>query len=122
MSVAIGAAQAKKLNGDDRIVYTLHGDGELQEGQVWEAAMYASAKKVDNLISTVDVNAQQIDGSTDEVLAMGSIQAKFEAFGWHVISVAQGNELDAVKSALIEAMANRCVFFSIQRWATVLTS
>jgi transketolase len=103
MSVAIGAAQAKKLNGDDRIVYTLHGDGELQEGQVWEAAMYASAKKVDNLISTVDVNAQQIDGSTDEVLAMGSIQAKFEAFGWHVISVAQGNELDAVKSALIEA-------------------
>jgi transketolase len=105
MSVAIGAAQAKKLNGDDRIVYTLHGDGELQEGQVWEAAMYASAKKVDNLISTVDVNAQQIDGSTDEVLAMGSIQAKFEAFGWHVISVAQGNELDAVKSALIEATA-----------------
>lgn len=105
MSVAIGAAEAKKLNGDDRLVYTLHGDGELQEGQIWEAAMYASAKKIDNLISTVDVNAKQIDGSTDEVLAMGSIQAKFEAFDWHVISVAQGNDLSAVKSALNEAKA-----------------
>src|SRR6056300_1044857 len=103
MSVAIGAAEAKKLNGDSSIVYTLHGDGELQEGQIWEAAMYAAAKKVDNLISTVDVNAQQIDGSTDEVLAMGSIQAKFEAFGWHVISVAQGNDLASVKTALTEA-------------------
>ena len=105
MSVAIGAAEAKKLNGDDRMVYTLHGDGELQEGQIWEAAMYASAKKIDNLISTIDVNAKQIDGSTDEVLAMGSIQAKFEAFDWHVISVAQGNDLSAVKSALNEAKA-----------------
>jgi transketolase len=105
MSVAIGAAEAKKLNGDDRLVYTLHGDGELQEGQVWEAAMYAAAKKIDNLISTVDVNAKQIDGSTDEVLAMGSIQAKFNAFGWHVISVAKGNDLSAVKLALNEATA-----------------
>jgi transketolase len=105
MSVAIGAAEAKKLNNDDRLVYTLHGDGELQEGQVWEAAMYAAAKKIDNLISTVDVNAKQIDGSTDEVLAMGSIQAKFDAFGWHVISVAQGNDLSAVKLALNEATA-----------------
>lgn len=105
MSVAIGAAEAKKLNDDDRLVYTLHGDGELQEGQVWEAAMYAAAKKIDNLISTVDVNAKQIDGSTDEVLAMGSIQAKFEAFGWHVISVAKGNDLSAVKHALVEATA-----------------
>jgi transketolase len=103
MSVAIGAAEAKKLNGDDRLVYTLHGDGELQEGQVWEAAMYAAAKNIDNLISTVDVNAKQIDGSTDEVLAMGSIQAKFEAFGWHVISVAKGNDLASVKTALTEA-------------------
>ena len=103
MSVAIGAAEAKKLNGDNRLVYTLHGDGELQEGQVWEAAMYAAAKKIDNLISTVDVNEKQIDGSTDDVLAMGSIQAKFEAFGWHVISVAKGNDLGAVKQALIEA-------------------
>ena len=105
MSVAIGAAEAKKLNGDDRMVYTLHGDGELQEGQIWEAAMYASAKKIDNLISTVDVNAKQIDGSTDEVLAMGSIQAKFEAFGWHVISIAHGNDLSSVKSVLNEAKA-----------------
>ena len=105
MSVAIGAAEAKKLNGDNRLVYTLHGDGESQEGQVWEAAMYAAAKKIDNLISTVDVNAKQIDGSTDEVLAMGSIQAKFDAFGWHVITVAQGNDLSAVKLALNEAAA-----------------
>jgi transketolase len=103
MSVAIGAAEAKKLNSDERLVYTLHGDGELQEGQIWEAAMYAAAKKIDNLISTVDVNEKQIDGSTDDVLAMGSIQAKFEAFGWHVISVAKGNDLGAVKQALIEA-------------------
>ena len=105
MSVAIGAAQAKKLNGDDRTVYTLHGDGELQEGQVWEAAMYASAKKVDNLISTVDVNAQQIDGSTDEVLAMGSIQAKFEAFGWDVIEVEKGNDIESIKTGLKDAKA-----------------
>ena len=105
MSVAIGAAEAKKLNGDKRLVYTLHGDGELQEGQIWEAAMYAAAKKIDNLISTVDVNAKQIDGSTDDVLPMGSIQAKFEAFGWHVISVAKGNDLSAVKQALTEATA-----------------
>ena len=105
MSVAIGAAEAKKLNGDKRLVYTLHGDGELQEGQILEAAMYAAAKKIDNLISTVDVNAKQIDGSTDDVLPMGSIQAKFEAFGWHVISVAKGNDLSAVKQALTEATA-----------------
>ena len=71
MSVAVGAAETKKLNSDDRIVYSLHGDGELQEGQIWEAAMYASAKKVDNLICTVDLNGQQIDGSTDEVMNMG---------------------------------------------------
>ena len=82
MSVAIGAAQAKKLNKDNQLVYTLHGDGELQEGQNWEAIMYAAGKKVDNLISTVDVNGKQIDGATDEVLPIGSIKAKFEAFGW----------------------------------------
>ena len=103
MSVAIGAAEAKKLNGDDRLVYTLHGDGELQEGQVWEAAMYAAAKKIDNLISTVDVNAKQIDGSTDEVLAMGSIQAKFEAFDWTVVSIEKGNDLEAIVEGLNEA-------------------
>ena len=85
MSVALGAAEAKKLNGDAKIVYTLHGDGELQEGQNWEAIMYASAKKVDNIICTIDLNGKQIDGTTDEVLAMGSFKAKFEAFDWEVI-------------------------------------
>jgi len=87
----------------DSIVFTLHGDGELQEGQIWEAAMYASAKKVDNLIAAVDVNEKQIDGSTDDVLAMGSLRAKFEAFGWDVIDVAQGNDLDAIDAAITEA-------------------
>jgi transketolase len=105
MSVAIGAAEAKKLNKDNSIVYTLHGDGELQEGQIWEAAMYAAAKKVDNLICTVDVNEKQIDGSTDEVLAMGSLRAKFEAFGWHVLSIEQGNDLNAILATLAEAKA-----------------
>ena len=103
MSVAIGAAEAKKLNGDDKIIYTLHGDGELQEGQVWEAAMYASAKKVDNLISTIDLNGKQIDGSTDTVLPMGSIKAKFEAFGWDVLDVKKGNDIDSVIAGLKEA-------------------
>jgi len=103
LSVALGAAAAKKLNGDDSIVFTLHGDGELQEGQIWEAAMYASAKKVDNLIAAVDVNEKQIDGSTDDVLAMGSLRSKFEAFGWDVIDVAQGNDLDAIDAAITEA-------------------
>ena len=103
MSVAIGAAEAKKLNKDNSIVYTLHGDGELQEGQIWEAAMYASAKKVDNLICTVDVNEKQIDGSTDEVLAMGSLRAKFEAFGWQVLSIEQGNDLNTILATLAEA-------------------
>ena len=103
MSVGIGAAQAKKLNGDDKLVYTLHGDGELQEGQNWEAIMYASAKKVDNLIATIDLNGKQIDGSTDEVLPMGSIQAKFEAFGWNVLNVKKGNDIDAILTGLAEA-------------------
>ncbi|WP_405604829.1 transketolase [Polaribacter sp. Asnod1-A03] len=103
MSVGLGAAQAKKLNGDDKIVYTLHGDGELQEGQNWEAIMYASAKKVDNLIATIDLNGKQIDGSTDEVLAMGSIKAKFEAFGWDVLEVEKGNDIEAILAGLSEA-------------------
>lgn len=103
MSVGLGAAQAKKLNGDDKIVYTLHGDGELQEGQNWEAIMYASAKKVDNLIATIDLNGKQIDGSTDEVLPMGSIKAKFEAFGWDVLEVKKGNDIDAILAGLAEA-------------------
>lgn len=103
LSVAVGAAQAKKLNSDPHLVYTLHGDGELQEGQIWEAAMYAGAKKVDNLIATVDANGQQIDGSTDEVLPMGDLGAKFAAFGWDVMHLEQGNDLDAVRAALREA-------------------
>ena len=103
MSVGIGAAQAKKLNGDDKIVYTLHGDGELQEGQNWEAIMYASGKKVDNIISTIDLNGKQIDGSTDDVLPMGSIKSKFETFGWDVLEVKKGNDIDAILEGLEEA-------------------
>ena len=103
MSVAIGAAEAKKLNGDSKIIYTLHGDGELQEGQVWESAMYASGKKIDNLISTIDVNGKQIDGATDDVLPMGSIRAKFEAFGWDVLDVKKGNDIEAIIAGLAEA-------------------
>ncbi|WP_178988243.1 transketolase [Winogradskyella schleiferi] len=103
MSVAIGAAQAKKLNKDDHLIYSLHGDGELQEGQNWEAIMYASAKKVDNLISTVDLNQQQIDGSTDDVLPMGSIRAKFEAFGWTVLDIEKGNDIEAILKGMKEA-------------------
>jgi len=103
MSVAIGAAQAKKLNGDDKIIYTLHGDGELQEGQNWEAIMYASGKKVDNLIATIDLNGKQIDGSTEDVLPMGSIKAKFEAFDWDVLEIKNGNDIEAALSGLAEA-------------------
>jgi transketolase len=103
MSVGLGTAQAKKLNGDNKIVYTLHGDGELQEGQNWEAIMYASAKNVDNLIATIDLNGKQIDGSTDDVLPMGSIRAKFEAFGWDVLDVEKGNDIDAVLAGLAKA-------------------
>lgn len=103
MSVAIGAAEAKKLNNDDKLVFSLHGDGELQEGQIWEAVMYAAAKKVDNLISTVDVNEKQIDGTTDDVLAMGSLKAKFEAFGWDVLEVKEGNDVEAILAGLKEA-------------------
>ncbi|MCL4151570.1 UNVERIFIED_CONTAM: hypothetical protein GTU68_025925 [Idotea baltica] len=103
MSVALGAAQAKKLNGDNALVYTLHGDGELQEGQAWESIMYAAGKKVDNLISTVDYNGQQIDGSTDHVMPMGDLKAKFEAFGWDVLEVEKGNDMESVIAGLNEA-------------------
>lgn len=96
MSVALGAAQAKKLNKDSKLVYTLHGDGELQEGQNWEAIMYAAAKKVDNLISTIDYNGQQIDGSTNDVLPMGDLRKKFEAFGWEVIDIFEGNNITEI--------------------------
>jgi transketolase len=106
LSNAIGAALAKKLNKDNSIVYTLHGDGELQEGQIWEAAMYASAKNVDNLIATVDMNGQQIDGSTDKVLNMGSLRAKFEAFGWDVLDLEKGNDIASVVSALNTAKSH----------------
>lgn len=105
MSVAIGAAQAKKLNNDSHLVYSLHGDGELQEGQNWEAIMYASAYKVDNLIATIDVNGKQIDGPTDEVLNMGSLRAKFEAFDWDVLEIAQGNNIEAIIEGMTEAKA-----------------
>ena len=96
LSVAIGACEAKKLNNDPNLIYSLHGDGELQEGQNWEAIMYASAKKVDNLIATIDLNGKQIDGSTDEVLAMGSLKNKFEAFDWTVVEINGGNDLSEI--------------------------
>jgi transketolase len=105
MSVALGTAQVKKLNGDKQLVYSLHGDGELQEGQNWEAIMYAAGKKVDNLISTIDLNGKQIDGATDDVLPMGSIRAKFEAFGWDVIDIEKGNDVDAIISGMADAKA-----------------
>ena len=103
MSVGIGVAEAKKIDNDPRIVYTLHGDGELQEGQIWESAMYASGKKVDNLIATVDLNGKQIDGATDDVLPMGSIKAKFEAFGWDVLDIKEGNNIEAILSGMADA-------------------
>ncbi len=102
LSVAIGAALTKKLNKDTSLVYSLHGDGELQEGQIWEAAMYAPYHKVDNLIATVDVNGQQIDGSTEQVLSLGNLRAKWEAFGWEVLSI-DGNNMADVQRGLAEA-------------------
>lgn len=105
LSVAIGAALAKKLNGDKHLVYTLHGDGELQEGQIWEAAMYAGGKGVDNLIATVDYNQKQIDGPTDKVLPLGDLRAKWEAFGWQVIDIEKGNNISAILKGLAEAKA-----------------
>jgi len=103
MSVALGAAQAKKLNKDTHLVYSLHGDGELQEGQNWEAIMYAAANGVDNIIATIDLNGQQIDGSTDDVLAMGSVRAKFEAFGWEIVDIKEGNSVSAILNGLEKA-------------------
>ncbi len=103
VSVAIGAAQSKKLNKDSSIVFTLLGDGELQEGQNWEAIMYASAKKVDNLIVTVDYNQKQIDGSLDDVLSLGDLADKFSAFDWEVIEEKEGNDIEAIISSLNSA-------------------
>jgi transketolase len=99
LSVAIGAALTKKLNHDSHFVFSLHGDGELQEGQIWEAAMYAAHNKVDNLISTIDVNGQQIDGSTERVLSLGNLRAKWESFGWTVLEM-NGNEMREVINTL----------------------
>jgi transketolase len=102
LSVAIGAATSKKLNNDNSIVYTLHGDGELQEGQIWEAAMYASAKKIDNLISTIDYNGRQIDGDVDDVLTLGNLESKWIAFGWKTLEC-DGNNMKDVVNTLHEA-------------------
>jgi transketolase len=100
LSVAIGAALSKKLNKDKNTVFALLGDGELQEGQNWEAIMFASGKKVDNLIATIDLNGKQIDGKTDDVMPMGNIATKFKAFGWEVIELKEGNNLEAVIKTL----------------------
>lgn len=102
LSNAIGAAQVKKLNGDDSFVYSLHGDGELQEGQIWEAAMYASAHKVDNLIATIDYNGRQIDGDVDDVISLGNLKEKWQAFGWHVLEM-NGHDFDDMRKTLAEA-------------------
>ncbi|MFM1807309.1 MAG: transketolase 2 [Bacteroidota bacterium] len=105
LSVAIGAGLSKKLNGDSKLVYSLHGDGEMQEGQNWEAIMYAGSKQVDNLIATIDLNGQQIDGSTKEVLDLGDLGQKFEAFGWQVLHIEQGNDLEAIIEGMKKAKA-----------------
>jgi transketolase len=105
LSVAIGAAIAKKLNGDNHTVFVLMGDGELQEGQVWEAALFAGSKRVQNLVAVVDCNGQQIDGTVDNVLSLGNLKAKWESFGWEV-KEADGNNYDEIKTTLSEAKAN----------------
>ena len=103
LSVGIGTALTKKLNGDKNLVYTLHGDGELQEGQIWEAALYAAGNKVDNLIATVDYNGRQIDGDLEDVLPMGNLEAKWKAFGWEVITEENGNDMESVVNVLNKA-------------------
>lgn len=102
LSVACGAAAAKKLNNDDSIVYTLHGDGELQEGQIWEAAMYAAGNKVDNIIATIDYNHKQIDGDIDQVLPMGDLSKKWQAFGWEVLEM-DGHNITEILATLAKA-------------------
>ncbi|MBQ2509174.1 MAG: transketolase [Bacteroidales bacterium] len=103
MSVGIGAALGKKMTGDNTLVYTLHGDGELQEGQIWEAVMFAGAKGVDNLISTIDWNRQQIDGTTMQVMDLGDLRQKFEAFGWTVVNIENGNDMQQVLDGMAQA-------------------
>ena len=105
LSVAVGAALGKKLDGDKSLVFSLHGDGELQEGQVWEALMYAAHNKVDNIISTIDFNNRQIDGDVDDVLSLGDLNAKLRAFGWEVLEEKNGNDLEAVIAVLEHAKA-----------------
>jgi len=102
MSVAIGAALTKKLNGERNLVFSLHGDGELDEGQIWEAVMFAAHHKVDNLISTIDWNGQQIDGPTDKVMSLGNIREKFDVFGWTTLEM-NGNDMDDVVATLEKA-------------------
>jgi transketolase len=103
LSVAIGAALTKKMKGESSTVFVMMGDGEQQEGQVWEAAMFAPHNKVDNLIATIDYNGQQIDGPVDQILSLLSLKAKYEAFGWIVLTVEQGNDFDSVLAGLQEA-------------------
>ena len=103
LSVALGASLSKKLNHDNKLIYILLGDGELQEGQNWEAAMFASANKIDNIIATVDLNGKQIDGSTDEVLYMGDLNKKFSSFGWEVLELKEGNNLELIIKTLKRA-------------------
>lgn len=105
LSVAIGAALSKKLNGDQHLIYSLHGDGELQEGQIWEAALFAAHNKIDNLIATIDYNNRQIDGDVENILSLGDLRAKFEAFGWKVMTM-NGNEMKEVLIGLEEAKNN----------------
>ncbi|MGB4772055.1 MAG: thiamine pyrophosphate-dependent enzyme, partial [Chitinophagaceae bacterium] len=102
LSVAIGVAMAKKLNNDKHTVFSLHGDGELQEGQIWEAVMSAAHHKVDNLIATIDWNGQQIDGTTTKVMNLGNIREKFEAFGWATLDM-NGNDMDEVVAGINKA-------------------
>ena len=106
LSVAIGASLTKKLNNDNNLIYCLMGDGELQEGQNWEAIMYAAAKNIDNIIATIDLNGQQIDGSTDDVINLGNIRAKFESFGWKVVEIANGNNISEIQYGLKRAKDN----------------
>ncbi len=105
LSVGVGAALGKKMTGDKHLVYTMHGDGELEEGQIWEAAMFAGAKKVDNLIATVDYNNQQIDATVDEVMSLGDLKAKFEAFMWKVVVIENGNDMQQVLDGMAKAKA-----------------
>lgn len=104
LSVALGAAEAKKLSDDNNLVFSLHGDGELQEGQIWEAALYAGSKNIDNIIATIDANGQQIDGSTNDVMPMGDIGSKFISFGWEVLKIDNGNNLSEVIEGLNTAI------------------